>query len=48
MLKKLNIITIFLLILINSCSYPEMIRDELVYDNNFENQIVLARIVLAI
>lgn len=38
MLKKLNIITIFLLILINSCSYPEMIRDELVYDNNFENQ----------
>ena len=26
-----------LLILINSCSYPEISRDELIYNNNFEN-----------
>ena len=25
------------LILINSCSYPEITRDELIYDNDFEN-----------
>ena len=30
-------ILIFILI-INSCSYPEMIRNELVYENNFENK----------
>ena len=27
----------FLMILYNSCSYPEMIRNELVYQNDFEN-----------
>ena len=27
----------FLLIIINSCSYPEMVRNELVYENDFEN-----------
>lgn len=32
-LKKL----ILILITINSCSYPEMIRNELVYENDFEN-----------
>ena len=26
----------FILILINSCSYPEIILDELIYENNFE------------
>ncbi len=26
------------LIVINSCSYPEMIRDELLYENDFENE----------
>ena len=30
-------IFVFILILINSCSYPEMIRNELVYENDFEN-----------
>jgi len=30
-------IFVFILILINSCSYPEMIRNELVYQNDFEN-----------
>ena len=29
-------IIILLLIIINSCSYPEIVRDELVYENNFE------------
>ena len=28
---------LLILIIINSCSYPEMIRDELVYNNDFEN-----------
>ena len=27
----------FLFIIINSCSYPEIIRDELIYENDFEN-----------
>ena len=31
------IIYFFLMILYNSCSYPEMIRNELVYQNDFEN-----------
>jgi len=35
MRKKLLLLTI--IISINSCSYPELIRDELVYENNFEN-----------
>ena len=30
-------IFVFIIILINSCSYPEMIRNELVYQNDFEN-----------
>ncbi len=29
--------TSLVLLLINSCSYPEMIRNELVYENDFEN-----------
>ena len=28
---------LILFLLINSCSYPEILRDELIYDNNFEN-----------
>ena len=28
----------FLVLIINSCSYPEMIRNELIYFNDFENQ----------
>ena len=32
-MKKL----IYFLYFINSCSYPEMIRNELVYENDFEN-----------
>ncbi len=28
---------LFLIIIINSCSYPEMIRNELIYENTFEN-----------
>ena len=28
---------LFILILVNSCSYPEMIRNELIYENDFEN-----------
>ena len=27
---------VLLLIFINSCSYPEMVRNDLIYDNNFE------------
>ena len=35
---KLNILLIFVLLtVINSCSYPEMIRNEIVYENDFEN-----------
>ena len=33
MFKKL----FYILIIINSCSYPEMVRNELVYENDFEN-----------
>ena len=29
---------ILMLLLINSCSYPEMVRNELVYENDFENE----------
>ena len=32
-MKKILII----IFLINSCSYPEMIRNELVYENDFES-----------
>ena len=39
--KKNNLINIskifILLFFINSCSYPEISRDELIYDNDFEN-----------
>ena len=31
-------IIVFLILITNSCSYPEMIRNELVYFNNFEDQ----------
>ncbi len=27
---------LIILFIINSCSYPKLTRDELVYDNNFE------------
>ena len=27
----------FILIIINSCSYPEIVRDELIYENDFES-----------
>lgn len=33
-MKKIILPIIFI---INSCSYPEMVRNELVYENNFEN-----------
>ena len=34
----INLLKIFILfILINSCSYPEISRDELIYDNDFES-----------
>ena len=32
-MKKL----LFFILIINSCSYPEIVRDELVYENNFED-----------
>ena len=28
---------IIILVLINSCQYPELLRDEIIYQNNFEN-----------
>ncbi len=35
---KINLLQILILAFaINSCSYPEMVRNELVYENNFEN-----------
>ena len=37
-MKKFLLIVI---ILINSCSYPEIIRDELIYENDFENNSLL-------
>ena len=37
-LIKTNLLQIFIIILIiNSCSYPEIIRDEQIYYNDFEN-----------
>ena len=36
MMKK---ILLTLLLIINSCSYPELVRDELVYYNDFENKV---------
>ena len=35
--SKINFLFIFILaFVIDSCSYPEMIRNELVYENDFE------------
>ena len=35
--SPINLFQIFILFfLINSCTYPEIIRDELIYDNDFE------------
>ena len=35
---KINLIQILVIVfIINSCSYPEMIRNELIYENDFEN-----------
>jgi hypothetical protein len=37
-ITKINLLKIFFLVfVIDSCSYPEMIRNELVYENDFEN-----------
>ena len=36
-MKRLKILLIFFLF-VNSCSYPEISRDELIYDNNFESE----------
>ena len=37
-LSKINLLKIFILaFVIDSCSYPEMIRNELVYENDFES-----------
>ena len=33
-MKKILILLLF----INSCKYPEMVRNELIYENNFENK----------
>ncbi len=36
--SKINLLLIFILaFVIDSCSYPEMIRNELVYENDFES-----------
>lgn len=36
--SKNNLIQIFIIaFLLNSCSYPEMVRNELVYENDFES-----------
>ena len=35
-MNQKNLLNIVLILIINSCSYPEMARDELVYDNDFE------------
>ena len=37
-ITKINLLKIFFLVfVIDSCSYPEMVRNELVYENDFEN-----------
>ena len=33
-MKKILVIAF----LINSCSYPEIVRDELIYENDFESE----------
>ena len=36
--SKNNLLLIFIVaFVINSCSYPEMVRNELIYDNDFES-----------
>ena len=35
-MKYLKILLLFVFISINSCSYPEISRDVLIYDNDFE------------
>ena len=36
--RLINLLKIFILFfLIDSCSYPEIIRDEVIYENDFEN-----------
>ena len=36
--SKINLLFIFIIALvIDSCSYPEMVRNELVYENDFES-----------
>ena len=32
-----KILYLLFFIYINSCSYPEIVRDELIFDNDFEN-----------
>ncbi len=38
MIRK--IVAFFIMIIINSCSYPEMIRNDLVYENDFESKVL--------
>ena len=35
-MHKLNFLIFFLIL--NSCNYPEIVRDELIYENDFENE----------
>jgi hypothetical protein len=37
-LKNIAIIFLFIFIFTNSCSYPEISRDDLIYDNDFESK----------
>ena len=37
--SKISLLQFFIIaFIIDSCSYPEMIRNELVYENDFEDQ----------
>ena len=36
--KNKSISLLILIFIINSCSYPEIVRDELVYENSFEDE----------
>tara|TARA_Y100000768_G_scaffold375932_1_gene347336 strand:+ start:3752 stop:4471 length:720 start_codon:yes stop_codon:yes gene_type:complete len=38
--KKTSIIVLIFILITNSCSYPEMVRDELIYHNDFESKDV--------
>ena len=36
-ISKINFLKVFIIVIINSCSYPEMVRNELIFENDFEN-----------